>query len=359
MPFLYTIIVLCVLRLAFQLGAALIGVLNGLWDGSGYPTATNVPTASYFSCTQQIQAAISNQVEFQSMARSFSYEMVFSVIVMGFAIWLLSITMRQRYSITKGTETSYGSQISLVIRKDRYIFLVVWISVSTLIFSVDSLRYLATSILTVEKMAFTWSSFCIAGPAVTIIDKLGSFFESLYLGFVYVIVLVAQSKQSLPAIDLDHGDRQCGLKTYLQYWKIVLMSLSGAILGFCVIWSVYINVIAMHPKDLWYAVTPLFAILLLTILYLSILDRANEISSEYEKVREFREAEIREQYNNREDVNAHLETLPKNPIEEQFGDNWLVRLMRGKPIFVPVVVLLVALVNDKTIKMLVSNFGLF
>lgn len=359
MPFFYTIVVLCILRLGFQIGAAFVGYRNGLWDGSGYPTSGNIATSGYFYCVEQIEGAISRNIEFQSMARSFGYELLFSFIAMGFIFWIMNLTMKQRYQIASGTETNYGKQLSLIIRNDRYIFVVIWISVATLIFFVDFFRYAATSILTTQKTAFTWSSFCIAGPYATALDKVGSYFESLYIGFAYVMLLVAQSRQSLPAVDLDHGDGQCGLKAYLKYWKIVLMSLSAAILGFCLVWSIYINIIAVHPQDLWYMVTPLFSIILVSVLYLSILDRANEISFVYEKNRKVRENEIRRRYTNREEVMSHMSSLPKNPIEEQFGDNWILRLIKGYPIFFPVAALLAALVNDKTISFAGSSLGLF
>lgn len=296
-----------------KFAAAYFGWRQGLWDRSGYPK-NGVSLHNIFSCTDQIRNSFAqSNLQSSSMSADFGKEILFSAII------TISVGLLLNYIFPFGPKSV---QMRRVVRESnikipRYVtvFIIAWL----LIFSVDLARYYLTSIYPVNKAFFTWSSFCISGLRITIIDKAASFFEAGFFALVYTWLLFFSSSKLVPILHLYHSDGECGVKAYAIFWHRVAIASFVSIVGGTAIWSWYLPISA-HPEDRFYALTPALIVCLFIIIYFRIARRTYEIRGLYAKLlgREIRIIETRNGINTPESRKI-IKDIPPDPTDRYLG----------------------------------------
>lgn len=297
----------------FKFLAIFRGWQIGLWDRASYPIA-GIGYFDVFHCLEQVRISFhTSNLASSHMNQEVFQELGFSLFVSIFSLSIFYFLFPFGRKTLKIRET-----ISYIKNKKNSIWLKYFI-ISFAIFFIDFVRYYFTSIFPFQKSFYTWSSFCISGPEIFLIDKIGSLFESFALGAVYLWIYILTSKKMRPAITLFHADGECGQKSYGKFWNTVGMGGFMGIVGGVLIWVMYLP-INMNPNDRWYALTPIFALVLFLLVYVRLIHRTIEAKIEYKLKSDFFIQEIETRHGkNSFDSRKIIKDIPADPTERYLG----------------------------------------
>lgn len=122
-----------------------------------------------------------------------------------------------------------------------------------------------------------------------------------------------------PSIMLFHSDRECGQKSYGIFWNTVGLGAFIGIVGGVLIWVIYLpdNI---NPNDRWYALTPIFVVILFLLIYVRLIHRAVEAKIEYKLKSDLfiRETQAENGRNSYESFKK-IKDIPANPAERYLG----------------------------------------
>ena len=324
---------------------------RGLWNGSGYPSPNKI-TVQILNCSEQIKHAFTSGVKFQTMPRSLALEMIFDILLGGVAAGLIVfiLTKPQKLSL-------YQIQFLASLRLYSRQIYRNWLIFTICIFLVESIRYTMTSIVTITKSAFTWSSFCIAGPYVVALHQAAWFLEAALIALACALMFQKLSTRLLPTMHLWHNDTECGTQSYSKHWFRVAVGIIVLLAAFSGIWGFYIGGINTNPNDAWYALTPTFAVLVLAALYSSIIHKAIIIDRGFKRLVDREIDRINAELGkNTDSAFAKISKLPKNPMEQYLGRHGLLLFQKLLPLPVSSIFMLIGfLITGENMKELAER----
>lgn len=296
----------------FQLIAALLGWQMKLWSESNFPRFST----HFWHCDLQLQHALTNKIVIPGMSASFSCEAIFNFIINLFCYFTVKSALRPFPNAT-------GSYIiNDDIFESNKDFKRVAITIFVLVFFVDGVRYFFTSIFAINKFFYTWSSFCVCGPRIYILNEISALFEAALVGIAFATFTIALGDKYSPEIELWHPDTECGTKDYgkaIAKYLIGLFLLTGVD---SLLWGFYAanSLGSKSSNDFSYLATPIFVALLVTGILSMAVTRAGKLQKKYEYLRG-KEVEKMQSIAGGINQNSYsnIAKIPKDPMEQYLG----------------------------------------
>ena len=182
---------------------------------------------------------------------------------------------------------------------------------------------LITNILGLDKSVFTWTSWCVAPWQVSVAD-ITSKSLSFFVYFIPIGLLWSfTSREAVPALDLKHADKKCGIADVVHTLRELKHYLSSTVALMTVFWGAYILNEDIGKDGLLYLTAPIITLGLIAAVVYRIKKYCEVIYHDYQ-----READVKKRALAKDKGVAvkdlgheDLIKIPENPVEGFYGPN--------------------------------------